>query len=118
DYYLTLLYKKLVEGHVFNASSDSPYIRAYANCAKPQGYKVGALVIYMLNVKDEPAVINLPQFGSQAKDVYWFTSGAKDVLSQCFKSPLATSKLRYFVNYPEIQGNEILDYLFKMFLQS
>ncbi|XP_055868645.1 heparanase-like isoform X3 [Biomphalaria glabrata] len=118
DYYLTLLYKKLVEGHVFNASSDSPYIRAYANCAKPQGYKVGALVIYMLNVKDEPVVINLPQFGSQAKDVYWFTSGAKDVLSQCFKSPLATSKLRYFVNYPEIQGNEILDYLFKMFLQS
>uniref|UniRef100_A0A2C9LIE6 Uncharacterized protein n=1 Tax=Biomphalaria glabrata TaxID=6526 RepID=A0A2C9LIE6_BIOGL len=39
----------------------------------------------MLNVKDEPVVINLPQFGSQAKDVYWFTLGAKDVLSQAIK---------------------------------
>ncbi|KAK0041494.1 heparanase, partial [Biomphalaria pfeifferi] len=81
DYYLTLLYKRLVEGYTFNASSNAPYIRAYANCAKPQGYKLGALVVYMVNVKDEPVTINLPQFSGQAVDVYWFTSGGEDVLS-------------------------------------
>uniref|UniRef100_A0A2C9M623 Uncharacterized protein n=1 Tax=Biomphalaria glabrata TaxID=6526 RepID=A0A2C9M623_BIOGL len=35
----------------------------------------------MVNVKDEPVTINLPQFSGQAVDVYWFTSGGEDVLS-------------------------------------
>ncbi|KAK0067934.1 heparanase [Biomphalaria pfeifferi] len=86
DYYLTLLYKRLVEGPVLNVSSDVLQVRAYANCVRPQEkYKIGAVVIYLLNTLEYPIKINIEQFSRHKVDVYWFTSAGNALISQYVK---------------------------------
>ncbi|GFS05901.1 heparanase [Elysia marginata] len=68
DYYLSVLYKRLVLGPVFsvNIKNLSPLVRVYANCANPSyyGYKPGALVVYYLNLAESKSSLSLRQFQS------------------------------------------------------
>ncbi|XP_067658340.1 heparanase-like [Haliotis asinina] len=78
DYWLTVLYKRLVGGAVFSvkASVDNSTIRAYAHCTKPTsyyGYVPGSLTMYFLLPTDNTTSITFPQFPSQPVDVFWLT---------------------------------------------
>uniref|UniRef100_A0A0B7BD96 Beta-glucuronidase C-terminal domain-containing protein n=1 Tax=Arion vulgaris TaxID=1028688 RepID=A0A0B7BD96_9EUPU len=86
DYYLSVLYKRLVEGPVFNISLDlsSQSLRVYAHCARRGIYSPGALVIYYLNLADAQTVLSFPQFKNATLDLYLLTPGDADGLKSKF----------------------------------
>ncbi|XP_046570040.1 heparanase-like isoform X2 [Haliotis rubra] len=76
DYWLTVLYKRLVEGAVLsvNTNHGNSTIRAYAHCTKRStsyGYVPGSVTMYFLLPTDTTASINFPQFPGQHVDVFW-----------------------------------------------
>ncbi|XP_067658523.1 heparanase-like [Haliotis asinina] len=78
DYWLTLLFKRLVGDAVFSvkASVDSSTIRAYAHCTKPSssyGYAPGSVTMYFLLPTNNTTSIKFPQFHGQPVDVFWLT---------------------------------------------
>ncbi|CAG5125238.1 unnamed protein product [Candidula unifasciata] len=77
DYYLSVLYKRLVEGPVFrvNLNPSNQKLRVYANCAKQGKYTPGDLVIYYLNLEEIPAILSLDQFQDADLDLYMLTPG-------------------------------------------
>lgn len=86
DYFLTLLYKRLVQGPVFNVTSSTDKVRVYANCANPSLYPRGALTVYVLNVKDKPTTVKFPQFSNQMYALYILTPGDEDGLKSAYVS--------------------------------
>ncbi|XP_071116314.1 heparanase-like [Haliotis cracherodii] len=78
DYWLTVLYKRLVGGAVFSveATVDNSTIRAYAHCTKTSisyGYMPGGVTMYFLLTTDNNTSITFPQFPGQPVDVFWLT---------------------------------------------
>ncbi|XP_067658192.1 heparanase-like [Haliotis asinina] len=78
DYWLTVLYKRLVGDAVFSvkASVDNSTIRAYVHCTKPSssyGYAPGSVTMYFLLPTDNTTTITFPQFPGQPVDVFWLT---------------------------------------------
>ncbi|XP_067658193.1 heparanase-like [Haliotis asinina] len=78
DYWLTVLYKRLVGGAVFSveASVDNSTIRAYAHCTKPSssyGYVPGSVTMYFLLPTENTISMTFPQFPDQPIDVFWLT---------------------------------------------
>ncbi|XP_025080835.1 heparanase-like [Pomacea canaliculata] len=80
DYWLTLLFKRLVRGPVFNVTGASD-VRVYAACANPDSFSLGALVIYLLNPNNYFVPVNLSQFPDQVYLLYILTAGDSDGLS-------------------------------------
>lgn len=64
DYWLSIIFRSLVEGPVFNVTSDNADLRVYANCVRRDLYKFppGALVLYYLNIGDCTLTLDLHQF--------------------------------------------------------
>ncbi|XP_025080664.1 heparanase-like [Pomacea canaliculata] len=75
DYYLTLLFKQLVQGPVFKVTGASENVRVYMQCANRESYPAGSLVVYALNVQKKAAVLNLTQFAEKSLDVFLLTPG-------------------------------------------
>lgn len=80
DYFLTVLYKRLVQGHVFKVLSSTETVRVYAHCANPASYSSGALTLYALNIQSDPVTLNLTQFSNQSLHLYLLTPGDQDGL--------------------------------------
>ncbi|KAH9489724.1 hypothetical protein Btru_037642 [Bulinus truncatus] len=81
DYYLSLMFKRYVEGPVFTIRSRLPrHIRAYANCAR--GYPPVSLVVYLMNLSDRSEYINFTQFHRNTLSVYTFTAHQGDLQSR------------------------------------
>ncbi|KAK0041495.1 heparanase [Biomphalaria pfeifferi] len=81
DYYLTLMFKRYVEGPVFTVKANRPrHIRIYANCARE--YRPGSLVIYLMNLSDLKEYINLTSFSTQTVSVFRFTAYEDDLQSK------------------------------------
>ncbi|XP_067658195.1 heparanase-like [Haliotis asinina] len=74
DYYLTLLYKRLVGNKVLSAQTNSTEsLRVYAHCARQDSkynYKPGSVVVYIINVNSYTTVITFPQFQKHL-DLFW-----------------------------------------------
>ncbi|GFS05918.1 heparanase [Elysia marginata] len=91
DYYLSVLYKRLVEGPVFRVLDEglSPQVRIYAHCvakSKYYNYKDGAVVIYYLNIGDESSTLSLGEFLGAPVDLFILTPGDdKGLLSRKVK---------------------------------
>ncbi|CAG5127729.1 unnamed protein product [Candidula unifasciata] len=83
DYFLSLVFKKLIEGPVFDVSLKevNKNLRVYANCATKDAYPSGALVVYFVNLADTDAVISLPQYQNADLDLYLLTSGDRKKLT-------------------------------------
>ncbi|XP_025082651.1 heparanase-like [Pomacea canaliculata] len=98
DYWLTLLFKRLIRGPVFNVTGASD-VRMYAACANPDSFSLGALVIYFLNPNNYYAPFNLSQFPGQELRLYILTAGDSAGLMSKF-SALNGAKLL-------MNGNEL-----------
>ncbi|KAK3705133.1 hypothetical protein RRG08_005523 [Elysia crispata] len=95
DYYLSVIYKRLVEGHVFRVNIEflSPMIRIYAHCARNSFYNYpdGAIVVYYLNIAATPSNLSLGQFeipacGNQSQvDLFIFTASTGDMKDRVAK---------------------------------
>uniref|UniRef100_A0A0B7A307 Heparanase n=1 Tax=Arion vulgaris TaxID=1028688 RepID=A0A0B7A307_9EUPU len=87
DFYLSVLFKKLIEGPVFNVSIDpqDENLRIYIHCARRKLYKAGAIVIYYLNVQANEAILDFPQFQDADLDLYLFTPGDDGLISRHFR---------------------------------
>ncbi|GFR60287.1 heparanase [Elysia marginata] len=90
DYYLSVMYKRLVEGPVFKVITEglSPLVRVYAHCVSKRYYKYpdGALVVYYLNMAKEQTLLSAGQLlgsgmnGGAKLDLFVFTPGDSDGL--------------------------------------
>ncbi|CAG5128376.1 unnamed protein product [Candidula unifasciata] len=82
DYFLSLVFKTLVEGPVFDVTVETKNdkLRLYANCASNKRYSPGALVVYYLNVADTDAVLSLSQYSDADLDLYKLSPGDEDGL--------------------------------------
>ncbi|KAK7093359.1 heparanase-like [Littorina saxatilis] len=80
DYWLTILYKRIVRGAVFHASGRHD-VRVYAACANRDNFKAGGLAVYMLNPNNYPVTFDLPQFSNQPRFRYSLTAGDNDGLT-------------------------------------
>ncbi|XP_076442083.1 heparanase-like [Babylonia areolata] len=84
DYFLTVLYKRLAQGPVFNVTSSTDTVRMYAICANPLSYQKGALTVYILNVGDTPTTLNFTQFIGYRYELYLLTPGDEKGLTSKF----------------------------------
>ena len=84
DYFLTHLYKRLVQGNVFNVRTWNDHIRIYAGCANHQYYLNGALTVYMLNVQNKTTTLNLQQFSNHSYELYLLTPGDEKGLESAY----------------------------------
>lgn len=87
DYWLSLLYRRLVSRRVLNVvtGSSPKTTRVYAHCASNRYYKPGAVTLFMMNIntKASDKIIINQQFWDGKMDVYLMTPGNKDgLLSQ------------------------------------
>ncbi|KAK3737955.1 hypothetical protein RRG08_028578 [Elysia crispata] len=96
DYYLSVMYKRLVEGPVFKVITEglSPLVRIYAHCVSKRYYQYpdGALVVYYLNMGSEQSRLSASQFQSTDSnsedqiDLFVFTPGdSQGLLSRKIK---------------------------------
>ncbi|XP_048250306.1 heparanase-like isoform X2 [Haliotis rufescens] len=89
DYWLTLLYKRLVGRQVFHVTttSSSDRLRIYAHCTSTNstfGYKPGSLTVYAMNIDSSNTTLSLPQFQDRTLHVYWLTPGGGGGLKSKF----------------------------------
>ncbi|KAH9514040.1 hypothetical protein Btru_030058, partial [Bulinus truncatus] len=80
DFYLSVLFKKLVAGPVLTIERQPDKIRVYANCASTALYPPGAVVVYLLNLRNTTASLSLSQFVDSTIDIYLRTLGDSDGL--------------------------------------
>ncbi|XP_076472714.1 heparanase-like isoform X2 [Babylonia areolata] len=85
DFWLTVLYKRIVRGAVFNVTAPSD-VRAYAACANGQQFKAGSVAVYMLNPNATTKILRLSQFSDQWVWLYSLTAGDHQGLLSKFMS--------------------------------
>ncbi|KAK7093390.1 heparanase-like [Littorina saxatilis] len=81
EYYLTLLYKRLVQGAVFRVPTTTRNVRMYASCTNPDSYSKGALTVYVINIETIDVTLTLSEFKEQQLDLYMLTSGDPEDIS-------------------------------------
>ncbi|GFS06177.1 heparanase [Elysia marginata] len=89
DYFLSVLYKRLVVGPVFDVVSSTATLRLYAHCVRKgfYNYPDGALVVYYLNLEDQPIIFGSGQFsngGPASADLFLLTPGDSSGLTSRF----------------------------------
>ncbi|KAH9512227.1 hypothetical protein Btru_041186 [Bulinus truncatus] len=79
-FYLSVLFKRLVDGAVLSVVRKPETMRVYANCASNELYPPGALVIYFVNLRNTSTVLSLSQYTHLTMDLYLLTYGDNEGL--------------------------------------
>ncbi|XP_046584058.1 heparanase-like [Haliotis rubra] len=101
DYWLTLLYKRLVGNKVFDVPSSSTSIRLYAHCTKLNNvynYKPGSITVYALNLNKDPILLTISDLNINSMDRFWLTPEGGD---------LTSTKVQLNGNTLELVNNQI-----------
>ncbi|KAK3755114.1 hypothetical protein RRG08_041028 [Elysia crispata] len=82
DYYLSVLFKRLVEGPVFRVYDEglTPTVRVYAHCVSKSHYNYpdGAIVVYYLNLGTKASVLSLGKFKKTEVHLFILSPGDED----------------------------------------
>ncbi|KAH9512228.1 hypothetical protein Btru_041187 [Bulinus truncatus] len=81
DFYLSVIFKRLVEGPVLRVVRKPENMRVYANCASNELYRQGAVVVYFINLRNSSTALSLSQFTDLTADVYLLTFGDSEGLT-------------------------------------
>ncbi|XP_046584052.1 heparanase-like [Haliotis rubra] len=101
DYWLTLLYKRLVGNKVFDVPSSSDNIRLYAHCTKLNNvynYKPGSITVYALNLNKDPVLLTISDLNINSMDRFWLTPEGGN---------LTSTKVQLNGNTLELVNNQI-----------
>ncbi|KAK3096280.1 hypothetical protein FSP39_025262 [Pinctada imbricata] len=84
DYWLTVLYKRLVGNIVYNAQAYNATnkIRLYAHSANTNWYSSSCVVLYGMNLYKENVTLELPQYKNLALDLYLLQAPNSDLYSR------------------------------------
>ncbi|XP_048250493.1 heparanase-like isoform X2 [Haliotis rufescens] len=85
DYWLTLLYKRLVGNKVFDVPSTSSDLRLYAHCTKLNNvyhYKPGSITVYGLNMHRDHVTLAISEAHGKNVDIFWLTPEGGDLKSK------------------------------------
>ncbi|XP_048250529.1 heparanase-like [Haliotis rufescens] len=85
DYWLTLLYKRLVGNKVFDVPSTSSDLRLYAHCTKLNNvyhYKPGSITVYGLNMHRDHVTLAISEAHGKNVDIFWMTPEGGDLKSK------------------------------------
>ncbi|ESO97017.1 hypothetical protein LOTGIDRAFT_231761 [Lottia gigantea] len=89
DYWLTVLYKRLVGNIVLDiGTSTNTNLRYYAQCANinsTMGYKVGDVVVYLMNIGGEAISVDIKGVSSSTYHIYMLSPGDSTLTSQSVK---------------------------------
>ena len=89
DFYISVLYKRLVQGSVLKAlvSGDTRHIRMYAHCARSDVYRYppGAIVLYYVNLQTRRLSLTLTQFDGLDLHLFLLTPGNDGLTSKFVK---------------------------------
>ncbi|XP_048746309.2 heparanase-like [Ostrea edulis] len=81
DYWLTVLYRRLVGNKVLTTSSSrSPDVRFYTHCSA-EGYLPGSVTLYGMNLRSVGVNVTFPQLDGQLK-IYLLTAPNQDLKSR------------------------------------
>ncbi|XP_050397952.2 heparanase isoform X2 [Patella vulgata] len=79
DYWLTLLYKRLVGGRVLSLGQESnPNLRVYAHCANnnsSMGYSKGDITVYVINLSNDVITVNITGIPVSTRHLYILSPG-------------------------------------------
>ncbi|XP_071109367.1 heparanase-like isoform X1 [Haliotis cracherodii] len=114
DYWVTLLYKRLVGSRVFNLTTSADNsVRVYAHCAKQTSYYdygSGSVVLYAVNLNRNNVTFSLLQFGDRHLDVFWLTSQGNNITATVVQ--LNGSPLHLINNaFPALNPLKLTSYL-------
>ncbi|KAK6174495.1 hypothetical protein SNE40_017760 [Patella caerulea] len=88
DYWLTVLYKRLVGSPVFNVTqTEDPNVRVYAHCTNRNssiGYKPGSITVYIMNIGSETVSTDIPFSSSKTQERYILSPGDDNGLTSQF----------------------------------
>ncbi|XP_055955939.1 heparanase [Patella vulgata] len=79
DYWLTLLFKRLVASPVFTVPQPpNPDLRIYAHCTNTNssmGYTKGSVTLYLLNLGNMTLPVDVPDMVNKTHHIYMFSPG-------------------------------------------
>ncbi|XP_055955290.1 heparanase-like [Patella vulgata] len=83
DYWLTVLYKRLVGTVVLSPPTPPPYSRVFVQCtnrANTYGYNPGSVTVMVLNLRDTNMNFKLGSMADKMVELYMLTPGSQDGL--------------------------------------
>ncbi|KAM8828330.1 heparanase [Spinachia spinachia] len=109
DYWLSVLYKRLVGPEVLKIESRSSRVRLYLHCANRNSYRGGAVTLISMNLGQEPACISLPALLSSSSTVEAFVlqsdrPGVDGLYSRCVKLNGGVLKMVDDRTLPHLKG--------------
>ncbi|XP_062414966.1 heparanase isoform X1 [Pungitius pungitius] len=109
DYWLSVLYKRLVGPEVLKIESRSSTVRLYLHCANRNSYRGGAVTLISMNLGQEPACISLPTLLSSSSTVEAFVlqsdrPGGEGLYSRCVKLNGGVLKMVDDRTLPHLKG--------------
>nr|XP_040026207.1 heparanase-like [Gasterosteus aculeatus aculeatus] len=109
DYWLSVLYKRLVGPEVLKVESPSSRVRLYLHCSNRNSYRGGAVTLISMNLGREPAWISLPALLSSSSTVEAFVlqsdrPGGEGLYSRCVKLNGGVLKMVDDRTLPHLKG--------------
>lgn len=101
DYWLTVLYKRLVGNKVLNVTSAlSEDVRFYAHCSA-EGFPPGSVTVYGMNLLSKGINVTFPQFEGQLK-IYLLTAPNQNLKSRYVNLNGVTLEMTSDTSLPEL----------------
>ncbi|XP_047424991.1 heparanase isoform X4 [Mugil cephalus] len=113
DYWLSVLYKRLVGPEVLNVqevSGPDKRVRVYLHCTNKKSYRSGAVTLMSLNLSPTPATVSVPVLASSSVDAFVLESdqpGEDGLTSRSVKLNGDVLKMVDDKTLPDLRGRRL-----------